>query len=182
MWFCKCECGNNAIVSSAKLKNGHTKSCGCLSKEVAKEKATIHGKTKTTLYRRWANIKTRCFNINHKSYKNYGAKGITMCDEWAKDFMSFYDWAIKNGYSKELTIDRINVNGNYEPSNCRWVNTKAQANNRNSNVFIMYKGKTQTIHQWADEYNIKYNTFWARLNKYDWNIEKALTIKPKDTI
>lgn len=138
MWLCKCDCGNTKTIYSDCLLRGDTKSCGCIHQKQLIERNKkqnfnrhkIHGLSKTKLYKRWKRIKSRCYNINSKDYKYYGGCGIKMCDEWKKNYLSFYNWAINNGYKEELTIDRINVNGNYEPSNCRWVTWKEQANNK----------------------------------------------------
>lgn len=134
-WLCECECGNETVVTANRLRSGHTKSCGCYMKERSKEECIKrnfkHGLRKTRLYRIWCNMKERCNNTNHPDYKRwYGCRGITVCDEWRNDFKAFYDWSMANGYGDDLTIDRINNDGNYEPSNCRWVDAKTQANNR----------------------------------------------------
>lgn len=134
-WLCECECGNEVIVTAGRLRSGHSKSCGCYMKERSKElcikRNTKHNLSNTRLHNIWCNIKERCLNPNNPDYKRwYGSRGITMCEEWKNDFMSFYNWAINNGYNDELTIDRINVNGNYEPSNCRWATLKEQVHNR----------------------------------------------------
>lgn len=138
-------------------------------------KHKMHGLRKHPLYKRWINIKTRCYNENRSDYKYYGGKGIIMCDEWKNDFMSFYDWSMENGYFDELTIDRIDVNGNYDPDNCRWVDTKTQLNNMSSNKNIEYDGKTQTISEWSEELNMKYSSLYGRLESHKWDIERALT-------
>lgn len=130
-WLCQCDCGETTIVRSDHLRNGDTKSCGCLEVENRKYGANItHGKSHTRLYKIFCGMMKRCYNENCEAFKNYGGRGISICDEWLQNFMSFYEWALENGYSDELSIDRIDVNGNYEPSNCRWSDAKTQANNR----------------------------------------------------
>lgn len=172
-FLCKCDCGNEKIVSAPQLKSGCTKSCGCLKRELTSKRRTTHGKRNTRLYRIWANIKDRTSNPNQNRYYCYGAKGVSICDEW-KDFQTFYDWAMSNGYSDELTIDRIDINGNYEPSNCRWATIVQQQNNTSRNHFLTYDGKTQTIAQWSEEYGIDAHKLRRRVVAYHWTIERAL--------
>lgn len=169
---CKCDCGNKKNIVGQLLSNGHTRSCGCLA--VNNTDQTTHGLSKTPLYNVWCGIKYRCYNEKSQHYHNYGGRGIKMCDEWLHDFQAFYDWAIANGYKDGLTIDRIDVNGDYEPSNCRWVDMKTQNNNRGNNHLITYNGKTQTLAQWANEKHIKQSTLCMRLNKYHWSVDRAL--------
>ena len=132
-----------------------------------------HGLRKTRLYRIWSNIKTRCYNTNDSHYERWGAKGVVMCDEWRNDFKAFYDWAMANGYSDELTIDRIENNKGYEPTNCRWVTLAENNRNKPHVKYITYNGKTQTIGQWTKELGLGKETIRERL-KRGWNETEAL--------
>ena len=174
MWLCKCDCGNTCEVRSANLQRGATVSCGCFGKEQRAKANIKHHKTNTKIYGVWSGMVQRCTNPKTINYHNYGGRGITVCDEWLHDFRAFYDWAMANGYKDDLTIDRIDSNGNYEPSNCRWATRTEQNNNTRRNHFITYNGKTQTLAQWAKEYNIPYKRLCERINQSHWNIEKAL--------
>lgn len=141
-FLCQCECGKYINCRSDGLISGRTSSCGCYHKEVVgrinrgKPTATLtHGKSYTRLYKVYSDMKCRCFNPHSHNYKYYGERGITICEEWLEDYMNFEKWAMENGYDEnakygECTIDRINVNGNYEPSNCRWVSMAVQAKNK----------------------------------------------------
>lgn len=126
-WLCQCDCGNTTIVREASIKNGHTKSCGCIRVERMKleNPKYNHGLRYHRLNSIWRGMKTRCYNQKSLEYSNYGGRGIKVCDEWKNDFKAFYDWAMNNGYKDDLTIDRINNNGNYDPNNCQWL-TKSE--------------------------------------------------------
>lgn len=167
IWLCKCDCGNYKEVQVDNLTSGHTKSCGCLN-----GKGYKHNLKNTRLYYIWSCMKQRCYNENHKQYKDYGQRGIKICNEW-HEFINFYNWAINNDYQDNLTIDRINNNGNYEPDNCRWVNMKIQSNNRRSNHIIEYKNETHTLKEWCDILKLNYKTIQTRINSLKWNVEKA---------
>ena len=147
-WLCQCSCGNKAIVPRKRLKEGSTKSCGCYRVDLGKLNRT-HGMKGTRLYRIWTGAKDRCLNTNSKYWDRYGGRGITFCDEW-KTFENFMEWAKQNGYSKKLTLDRIDNDGNYEPSNCRWATMKQQQNNRSNNLRYTFKGVTHTLSEWSD--------------------------------
>lgn len=169
-WLCKCDCGNETIVSGAYLRQGETRSCGCLQRKVIREAMTTHGLSKTRLYRVWAGIKNRCYNPRAENYKYYGAKGVTMCDEWKNDFLSFRDWALNNGYDESAktqvcTVDRINCGKSYSPNNCRIANHVTQCNNQTSNRIFTYNGTSKSMAEWARVFGIKYTTLRARIRR-----------------
>ena len=172
-WLFKCACGNEKIINKANVISGLTQSCGCYFKKIIKKCNKTHGLSNTRIFSIWLGIKNRCCNINEPAYKNYGGRGITICKEWENDFKTFYDWSMANGYQDNLTIDRINNNGNYEPSNCRWADKKIQANNQRNTVKITYKGQQKSLTEWAEQYNINKGTLRQRL-KRGWEVEKAL--------
>lgn len=178
-WNCECECGTKREVNANSLLSGRSTSCGCYGKEVAKSVMSnnfkTHGDSNTRLYKIWAGMKKRCNNPNAWNYQDYGGRGIEVCNEW-NEYEPFRNWAIKSGYNDSLSIDRINVNGNYEPNNCRWVDKKGQANNRRTSVYITYNDETHTIAEWARELDMSYKKLHHRLSR-GWSIERALTEK-----
>lgn len=175
-WLCKCECGNTAIVRGGSLAQGTSKSCGCVGRQKTIERSTKHGGYGTRLYRIWDDMKARCYNHNSISYPNYGAKGITVCEEW-KNFKTFMDWALANGYNDKLTLDRIDYNKGYTADNCRWITMMEQSNNKSNNHYITYNGETLTMVQWARKLNISYNLLCQRMSR-GWTFEKAI-LTPK---
>lgn len=130
MWRCRCNCGKELVVCSTALKAGQ-QTCGCKgSRKTIGERSTRHGDSYTRLYTIWSNMKGRCYNPNRTRFEHYGGRGITVCEEWRNDYSVFAKWARENGYKDDLTIDRIDVNGNYEPDNCRWIPLSEQSANR----------------------------------------------------
>lgn len=158
MYKCICDCGNYAVVSGTHLRSGHNQSCGCL-----KEEQKTIGKDRLSII--WRNMIGRCYDMNHNSYKRYGANGITVCDAWKNDFKIFKSWALKHGYKDSLTLDRIDNSKGYEPVNCRWASYKQQANNRKTNVTITYKGVTHTIAEWSEILGISAGRLYRRKYK-----------------
>ena len=173
-YLCECECGNKKVVNRDYLIQAREPSCGCVGKDNQRIARTTHNLASHRLYNIYHKIISRCYKPQNKAYKDYGARGITMDDKWKRDFVTFYNWAINNGYSEEYSLDRINVNGNYEPSNCRWVTSKIQNNNKRSNFLVTIYNRTQTLAEWCEEKNINYSTVQTRLSK-GWSLEKAMT-------
>lgn len=157
--LCRCDCGNIKKVRTDHLKRGCTLSCGCLQKERVSISNSKHNKSLSKLYGVWSSMKSRCYNKNNDKYKNYGGRGISVCNDWRNDFSKFFSWAKNNGYKKGLTIDRIDVNGNYCPENCRWVDYKQQARNKTTNIKIMFQGKLIGMSEVAEILGIKYSRF-----------------------
>lgn len=169
LWKCKCECGNEKIVRGSCLLYGDTKSCGCLSREMASARAVKHHGFGTRLYNIWDSMRQRCNNPNNKSYYNYGGRGIKICKEW-DDFNKFKEWSLSNGYDENAekgrcTLDRIDVDGMYSPDNCRWCDMKAQSNNKRNTKYLEYNGEIKSLSQWADEIGVKYCTVWKRYSR-----------------
>ena len=174
-WKCQCECGNTAVVSSGNLKFGYTRSCGCIAKKRGHDQLFKHGESRVKnnqMYQTWLSMRRRCYDTKCKDYKRYGARGISICNEWA-DYINFREWSLNNGFSPNLTLDRIDYNGNYTPENCRWADNITQANNRSSNHLVTYNGKTFTVTQLSREAGIPPKTFLYRINA-GWDIEHAV--------
>lgn len=169
---CQCECGNIVSIERSCLLSGTTKSCGCYAKEKAKTANITHNLTHHRLYNIFHKMRARCLKTKCKSYPNYGGRGITICPEWKNNFLAFYNWAINNGYSDNLSLDRIDVNGNYEPSNCRWTTSKIQNNNKRSNFLITIYNRTQTLKEWCDEKGLNYEVVSSRISR-GWSLEDA---------
>ena len=171
-WLCQCDCGKKIITRGDGLQSGHTKSCGCDNK-----RRTTHNESNTKLYSVWVEMKQRCENPNSDAYKYYGGRGIKVCDEW-QDFEPFYKWAMENGYSTGLTIDRIDNNGGYSPSNCRWTTRLFQMSNRRNTVFLEYAGMRHTIREWCDITGKSYKKVYA---EYQRGIPLEKNVRLKNT-
>lgn len=174
-WLCHCDCGSTTITRGVCLRNGKALSCGCGNKEAVTKANTKHGESRSKLYRVWAGIKDRCYNPNLKEYKNYGLRGIKMCDEWLHNYVAFREWAMSHGYTDKLSIDRIDVNDDYKPANCRWITMEEQQNNKRNTPHIEFKGETLTLKEWSKILGVGYGKLYQRIYRYHWTIEKALS-------
>lgn len=172
-WLCRCDCGNEKIIDGYKIRSGNTQSCGCYQAEMRGKSKITHGMTNSRLYSIWCGMKARCTNPKNPEYGQYGGRGIKICSEW-QQFENFAVWAFSNGYSDELSIDRINVNGNYSPQNCRWATSFEQQNNKQYNHKLTVYGITHTIAEWAQITGLKYDTIERRVNAYGWNDADAV--------
>lgn len=176
-WQYKCDCGNIVVRAKGDVKKGDISSCGCKKKELLSISITKHGLSNTTLYDTYRLMLRRCYSPKNKSYQNYGGRGITVCKEWKNDVVSFYNWAMANGYKEGLTIDRIDNNGNYEPTNCRWATLQEQANNKRNNHYVFYHGIKHSLADWCRILKLNYNTIRNRLNSYHYTPEEAFETK-----
>lgn len=179
-WLCRCACRKITIVRSNNLRNGTTRSCGCLAIDNTKQRSVIHGyarKNKSKIYQIWRSMINRCTNINSKDYKNYGARGIRVCKRWFK----FENFLTDMGERPDnMTLDRVDNNGNYCKENCRWATIKQQHRNMRSNIFFTINSETKCLKEWCEIRNLKYSTVSMRINQYGWNIEEALEFIPRN--
>lgn len=171
-YLCQCDCEEKTrkYVDEQNLKRGLSLSCGCVTKVKAAQRFTRHGLSKKRLFHVWVGMTGRCYNQTNTRYKDYGGRGIAVCPEWKNDFVAFYEWAMATGYNEdakygECTLDRINVDGNYEPDNCRWVSIKKQSNNRRNNIYITYSNETHTVTEWSKITGISRATLTQRYRK-----------------
>lgn len=175
VWKCLCDCGKITYVLTTNLTCGRTKSCGCLKDEKLIQRSTKHNQRHTKLYEIWKSMKQRCFNPNNSSFHRYGGRGIIVCDDWKNNFSSFYDWSMTNGYSQNLSLDRIDNNSNYCPENCRWTDKLTQANNTRTNRYFVYKNQTKTIAEWSRFFNISYKNLYIKLQKNNFDAERTFS-------
>lgn len=178
--ICRCECGKtNNIILNCLLSGGTTQCRTCSNKMKASLKSRLtHGQTHTRLYSVYFNMRSRCRNPSHQDFKNYGGRGILLCDEW-NNFEGFYRWAMQSGYQIGLTIDRKNNNGNYCPDNCHWIPRPLQTRNQRTNVYYEWRGKKMILPEWADLLGISCGILRQRICVYKWSIERAFTTAPR---
>lgn len=171
MWNCVCDCGRKTIVSTYLLKSGHTKSCGCITGRPGGVSPKIKG---TVIYSRWQAMKKRCYQVGTQGYENYGGRGIKVCESWKNNPVAFYEWAIKSGFSENLTLDRIDVNGDYCPENCRWVTAKEQGRNKRNNHLVEFNGKKMTVSEYSELTGVNRGSIDWRLNQSKMKEKEAL--------
>lgn len=167
-WVCKCDCGNMKTVRSDSLLCGAIKSCGCIKRkqdEVNLTKNHRHKMSGTRIYSEWQGMKGRCYNKGSARYADWGGRGIEVCEQWRNSFESFYTWSMANGYQDNLTIDRIDNNGNYCPENCRWVGQQEQCRNRRSNINLTIGNSTRTLMEWCEIFQVDYANVNARYHR-----------------
>lgn len=178
-YICQCECRGKDSIKSVRLdclKNGNTKSCGCAHKDKKNLQNIKHGLKGTRIYDIWCDMKKRCYNPKNHKYKDYGGRGIKVCDEWLNNPKTFYDWSMENGYEDHLTIDRINNDGNYCPLNCRWTTRKNQCRNRRGTRMVTINNKTIPFYDAVDKYDILClgrDCLRQRIFTNGWDVDKA---------
>ncbi|HEX3058063.1 MAG TPA: hypothetical protein VHP62_01805 [Usitatibacter sp.] len=172
LWRCRCDCGGESIAQLGNLRNGTTQSCGCLHSEVTRQINSRHGLSKTPEYQAWRAIQDRCYNANLPVYKNYGARGITVCQRW-RDSLAAFIKDMGPRPSRRHSIDRIDNDGNYEPGNCRWATALQQARNRRACVRLTHNGRTMSPAEWAAVTGLNYGTIMSRV-EHGWPTERVL--------
>lgn len=165
MWKCRCDCGREKIVMGSHLTSGATQSCGCLGKEKRAMRNSTHGDRNSKIYGVWASMKQRCSLPSHKQYKDYGGRGITVCEEWKNSFENFRDWATVNGYSEGLTLERKDTDGNYCPENCKWASRVEQNRNKRNTIHIEISSGAKPLSELAEESGIPYTTLYGRYKR-----------------
>ena len=185
-WKCKCDCGNETLARPSLVLRGKKLSCGCLKKEQEYhnlgEKRKTHGKSNTRLYRIWRGMIDRCENEKTPSYKDYGSRGIKVCDEWAKSFSSFYEWAINSGYDESLTIERIDVNKGYSPDNCKWITLEEQAINKQNTIWVEYHGEKVQLSVICKKLKVDYGFIYYRIFNMGMSADEALDTPSGETM
>lgn len=168
---CECECGDVRDYYYHAVKSGKTSSCGCYSREITADRSRTHGMCKTETYTSWQAMINRCNDVKHEAYHNYGGRGIKVCERWLTSFANFYEDMGER--PSEYTLDRIHVNGDYEPGNCKWSSKKEQSWNKRNNRYVKYAGKTMNLYEWSEILNMNYAALWHKCNKSNWDTEKV---------
>ena len=185
-WRCRCVCGAEKTVYQGNLTQGKSQGCGCAARQQSRERSKTHGKRHTRIYTVWCLMRRRCYDKTTPSYNSYGGRGITVCDEWlGKDgFQNFWNWAYANGYDADApkfqcTIDRIDVNGNYCPENCRWVDMRTQARNKQDTHWVEFGGETISLAEFCEKYNVSHGLACERLQR-GWSPAEVMFFNPKE--
>lgn len=177
-YFCLCDCGKTRIVLGQNLRSGRVKDCGCISQKLKKlhlsQKLKTHGFSKTRLYSIWLGIRDRCSRVKNQDYYLYGGRGIKVCDEWNSDFLTFRNWALNNGYNDNLSIDRIDPDGNYEPNNCRWITLTEQTYNKRNTRKVYYKENWKTAAEWGKIFNKPSYVVYNFAKRHEWKIDALI--------
>jgi hypothetical protein len=178
LWLCECSCGNTCVILGKSIRTEQTRSCGCLHKGQLIERCTTHGDSHARLYNIYNSMIGRCLNPKIRQYKDYGGRGIAVCDEWLSNYEAFREWAHSHGYADDLTIERKDVNGHYCPENCCWIPKALQGRNRRDHRLLTAFGETKSAIEWADDPRcaVGYTTLMGRL--YAWDVEQAITTPP----
>lgn len=171
-WLCQCDCGKQSTVAGFNLRSGNTRSCGCHKMELPNLFQRRHGVSDTKIHRAWMGIRRRCENPKNAAWENYGGRGIRVCERWAVFENFMYDMGQPPSPTHE--IDRIDVNGNYEPGNCRWITPKEQNRNKRNSILVEYNGRVQCLSAWGEEVGLCVGTLRQRLCALNWPVEKAL--------
>lgn len=175
---CRCICGTITFPRASIVLNGRAKSCGCYRESYLRTIGIKHNKSSHQILKNFQNLKQRCYNPKNTYYHNYGGRGIYICEEWLKDPLTYFDWAIKNNWQPNLQIDRINNEGPYSPENCQFISFLEQQKNKRTNVYLEYKGQTKILTDWAKEFNLTPTTIKSRISRFGWTVEKALETRP----
>lgn len=177
MWRCKCECGNEVTVPYARLAYGQTRSCGCLKMDLLVKRSTTHGDSRkdkeARLYKIYKGMMSRCYSKTDYHYERWGGRGIKVCEEWKGNYEAFKEWALSHGYADDLTIERIDNDGDYCPENCKWITHKEQARNKRNNHYLTYNGQTKCLGEWCEIYGIPRTTLWNRVHR-GWTPKECL--------
>ena len=177
-WRCICDCGTEVVVPHGSLRNGETKSCGCLRRELVAQKNAKHGRSGLPEYQVWQDMKRRCLNPKSKSFSIYGGRGISVCERWQTSFEHFHADMGARPFAT-ATIERVDNNGNYEPGNCRWATRREQMNNVRKNVILTVDGESATLAEWARRTGMNHASILGRLAK-GWDTKRALTTPPRE--